>query len=91
MNIEDITIKKLATLSKLEFKEDEVQEIKNNLGEILTFMENMKDISFEDTTTPISNSSVLREDIHIQKEFDDAFYENNKNIENNQFKLPTVL
>ena len=91
MNIDNITINKLASLSKLEFNEDEVQEIKINLGEILTFMENMDEVSFNGENISVKNESIFREDEATDNEFDNDFYQNNVNIENNQFKVPTVL
>jgi len=91
MKINDTTIAKLSSLSKLEFKEDEIIEIKKNLGEVLTFMENMNEVSFTEENIVINNESILRKDEPTTREFSQDFYKNNKNIENNQFKVPTVL
>jgi aspartyl-tRNA(Asn)/glutamyl-tRNA(Gln) amidotransferase subunit C len=91
MKIDDTTIAKLSSLSKLEFKEDEIIEIKKNLGEVLTFMENMNEVSFTEENIVINNESILRKDEPTTREFSQDFYKNNKNIENNQFKVPTVL
>lgn len=69
MTIDDNTIDKLAKLSSLEIDESKRESLKNELGDIINFVENLNeiDVSHIDATfTTVEGGTPLREDISSQ-------------------------
>lgn len=66
MTIDDKTIDKLAKLSSLEIDESKREHLKNDLADIVSFVENLNeiDVSGVDATfTTLSGGQPMREDI----------------------------
>ncbi len=69
MTIDDSTIDKLAKLSSLEINESKRESLKNELGDIINFVENLNeiDVSHIDATfTTVEGGTPLREDVSSQ-------------------------
>lgn len=69
MTIDDSTIDKLAKLSSLEIDESKRESLKNELGDIINFVENLNeiDVSHIDATfTTVEGGTPLREDVSSQ-------------------------
>jgi aspartyl-tRNA(Asn)/glutamyl-tRNA(Gln) amidotransferase subunit C len=69
MTIDDKTIDKLAKLSSLEIDDAKREMLKNELGDIINFVENLNeiDVSHIDATfTTVEGGTPLREDVSSQ-------------------------
>jgi aspartyl-tRNA(Asn)/glutamyl-tRNA(Gln) amidotransferase subunit C len=95
MSIDSKTIDKLAKLSSLEISEDRKEELKVELAEIVTFVENLNDIDVsgvEATFTNIKGGQPLREDtINASKKISDHIMSHAVKTENNYFIVPTII
>ena len=83
--IEIEEVRKVASLAKLSFTEEEEKEMQKDLSNILTYMEvlNDVDISKIDTEGIIStNTNYMREDKVVRFENVDKILKNAKTIEN---------
>lgn len=94
MNIDDALIEKLAHLSRLEFKEDEKEEIKNDLQKMLGFIDKLNEL---DTTgvEPLlhmtDNMNVFRDD-EVKGEISREEVFRNAPLHNDEFfKVPKVI
>ncbi len=69
MTVDDKTIEKLAKLSSLELDEKNKEALKQELGEIINFVENLNEIDvshIEATFTTVEGGTPLREDVAVQ-------------------------
>ncbi len=69
MVVDSDTIDKLAKLSSLEISEDRKESLKQELGSIINFVENLNEIDvshIEATFTTVEGGTLLREDEAIQ-------------------------
>ncbi|WXR62235.1 Asp-tRNA(Asn)/Glu-tRNA(Gln) amidotransferase subunit GatC [Peptostreptococcaceae bacterium AGR-M142] len=92
--ITDETIKHVANLSKLEFKEDEFSDMKEKLSSILGHIDELTKLDTKDvkiTYNPNDTKNVFRED-EIKKSLDrDLALSNANDKEVGCFKVPKVL
>ncbi len=69
MVVDNSTIDKLAKLSSLEISEDKKESLKQELGSIINFVENLNEIDvshIEATFTTVEGGTFLRDDEAIQ-------------------------
>lgn len=94
MEISKEEILHIAKLASLKIKEEEIEEYRKNLQDILNFaktIDNVNTDNLEETNGASSNVNFLRED--EVKEFGDneSLMQNAPDKENNMFKIPKVL
>jgi aspartyl-tRNA(Asn)/glutamyl-tRNA(Gln) amidotransferase subunit C len=94
MEVNDELVQHLATLSRLEFNEEEKEEIKKDLQKMITFIEKLNEL---DTTgvKPLlhmtENVNVLREDKVIQTISREEALKNAPLHDDQFFKVPKVI
>ncbi|HIP11383.1 MAG TPA: Asp-tRNA(Asn)/Glu-tRNA(Gln) amidotransferase subunit GatC [Arcobacter sp.] len=95
MTIDDKTIDKLAKLSSLEISNERKEELKTELADIVTFVENLNEVdvsSVEATFTTIQGGQLLREDeVQESKEMAEAIMKNAPKVEDNHFIVPQII
>ena len=94
MEISKEEILRIAKLSSLKLKEEEIEEYRKNLQDILNFANTINSIDtskLEETNGISSNVNVFRED--EIKEFDniEGLMKNAPTKENNMFVIPKVI
>lgn len=94
MEISKEEILHIAKLASLKIKDEEIEEYRKNLQDILNFaktIDNVKTDNLEETNGASTNVNFLRED--EVKEFEDkeSLMQNAPDKENNMFKIPKVL
>ncbi|QOG11671.1 Asp-tRNA(Asn)/Glu-tRNA(Gln) amidotransferase subunit GatC [Arcobacter sp. FWKO B] len=95
MIVDDKVIEKLAKLSSLEIDENKKESLKEELANILSFVENLNsiDVSHVDATfTTLSGGTPFREDIaRSDDEFVEAVFKNAPKSENGYFVVPKII
>lgn len=84
----------IANLASLEIKEEEIEEYRKNLQDILNFAEtinNVKTLGIEEETGISSNINVFREDEVREFKDKDLLLQNAPESQNNMFKIPKVI
>lgn len=94
MEISKEEILHIAKLASLKIKEEEIEEYRKNLQDILNFAKTINSVdtdNLEETNGATTNMNFLRED--EVKEFEDKenLMQNAPEQENNMFKIPKVL
>lgn len=94
MEIKKEEILHIAKLASLKIKEEEIEEYRKNLQDILNFANTINSVDtdkLEETNGATTNANFFRED--EVKEFEDKemLMENATEQENNMFKIPKVL
>ena len=94
MEISKEEILHIASLASLKIKDEEIEEYRKNLAEILNFANTINSIDtskIEGTSGISSNVNVFRED--VVKEFDnkDGLMQNAPEKSNNMFVIPRVI
>ena len=94
MEISKEEILHIAKLASLKIKEEEIEEYRKNLQDILNFAKTINSVdtdNLEETNGATANVNFLRED--EKKEFEDKekLMQNAPEQENNMFKIPKVL
>lgn len=94
MEIKKEEILHIAKLASLKIKEEEIEEYRKNLQDILNFANTINSVDtdkLEETNGATTNVNFFRED--EVKEFEDKemLMENATEQENNMFKIPKVL
>ena len=94
MEIKKEEILHIAKLASLKIKEEEIEEYRKNLQDILNFANTINSVDtegLEETNGASANINVLRED--EVKDFADkeSLMQNAPDQENNMFKIPKVL
>ena len=94
MEISKEEILHIAKLASLKIKEEEIEEYRKNLADILNFAKTINNVdtnNLEETNGATTNVNFLRED--EVKEFEDKenLMQNAPEQENNMFKIPKVL
>lgn len=94
MEISKEEILHIAKLASLKIKDEEIEEYRKNLQDILNFaktIDNVNTDNLEETNGATANVNFLRED--EVKEFEDKenLMQNAPDKENNMFKIPKVL
>ena len=87
-------IKHVANLSKLEFKEEEMESISKKIGDILNYANVLQTVDTENidiTYNPINLSNMLRDDV-VKSSLDrEKVLQNAPDKEMGCFKVPKVL
>ncbi len=95
MTIDDSTIDKLAKLSSLRIDENSKENIKQDLVEIVNFVENLNEIdvsSVEATFTTIAGGQPLREDVvNGSEELAQHIINHAPKTEENYFVVPQII
>ena len=95
MTIDNTTVDKLAKLSSLTIEESRKEQIAKELGDIVSFVENLNeiDVSHVDATfTTISGGQPLREDVASKVDGEaEAIMKNAPKSENNYFVVPAII
>ncbi len=85
---------RIANLSELILKEEEIDEYLKNFQEIIDFSETINSANVEGLQTTIAaneSKNRFRKDEVIEFDNIDAMMANGQNIEQNMFKLPKVV
>ena len=95
MEITNETIDKLAKLSSLEIEEERKERLKEEISEIVNFVENLNeiDVSHVDATfTTIAGGQPMREDVVDSKaEVAKHIIEHAPKTEDNHFVVPQII
>ena len=94
MKISAAEIKKLALLSRLELKEDQIESVGKQLNDILSYMDLMSQVDITDvkpTAHAVSMSNVMRDDVPQPSLSNEKALQNAPEPENGCFKVPKVI
>jgi aspartyl-tRNA(Asn)/glutamyl-tRNA(Gln) amidotransferase subunit C len=94
MKIDDNMIQKISSLAYLEFKEEEKEKIRQDLEQILTFVEKLKELDTEDVEPLIylsDKTDVLREDKVVESISHNEAMLNAPTKSGRFFKVPKVI
>lgn len=94
MKIDENTISRLATLSKLEFNPEETKKIERDLERILSFVDKLKELDTSGVEPLIFMSdevNVLRDDIVKQVITHEEGMKNAVKKDSDYFKVPKVI
>ena len=94
MQVEKQEILHIAKLACLNIKEEEIEEYRKNLQDILNFAEVVNSVNTEkinETIGSTSNINVFREDVIEEFKDKDLLLQNAPEKENNMFVIPKVL
>ena len=94
MEISREEILHIAKLASLKIKEEEIEEYRKNLQDILNFAKTIDSVNtegLEETNGATANVNVLREDEIKDFENKEGLMQNAPDKENNMFKIPKVL
>jgi aspartyl-tRNA(Asn)/glutamyl-tRNA(Gln) amidotransferase subunit C len=95
MEITNETIDKLAKLSSLEIEESRKESLKNEIAEIVNFVENLNDVDVshvDATFTTIAGGQPMREDVVDSKaEVAEHIIEHAPKTEDNHFVVPQII
>lgn len=89
MIIDDKLLEKLEHLSAL--KVENKEQIKGQISEILSFVENLNALKIDENITKDSAKTPLREDTIKQSEVIESILENAPNAENRFFIVPKII
>lgn len=94
MKITDETVEHIANLSRLEFAGDEKIKIKEDLENIITFMEKLQEVD-TDNVTPLvfmtNEKNRLRDDVAEVTVSHDEALKNAPKKDSDYFRIPKVL
>jgi aspartyl-tRNA(Asn)/glutamyl-tRNA(Gln) amidotransferase subunit C len=95
MTIDDTTIDKLAKLSSLEISKDQKVKLQEELGQIITFVENLNEIDVSGvkaTFTTIKGGQPLRKDeVTSKAEVPEHILANAPKVADNHFIVPPII
>ena len=95
MVIDDAVLTKLEKLSMLDIDESKREQMKEDLGEIVNFVDNLSELDVSDieaTFSTIRGGTPLREDIVVdKKDIADSVLENSPYTEGRYFKVPKII
>ena len=94
MKIDDKMISKISGLANLEFGEDEKEKIRQDLEQILTFVEKLNELDTENVEPLVyisENRDVLREDLAEKSITTEQALLNAPETRKNFFKVPRVI
>jgi aspartyl-tRNA(Asn)/glutamyl-tRNA(Gln) amidotransferase subunit C len=95
LTIDNQTINKLEKLSSLQISDDKKEHLKEELGQIVTFVENLNDIDvsgIEATFTTIQGGQALRKDeVTSKKELSEHILANAPKTADNYFIVPAII
>ena len=94
MKISAEEIKKIALLSRLEIKDDQIEAVGKQLNDILSYMDLMSQVDITDvkpTAHAVSMSNVMRDDVPQPSLSKEKALQNAPEPENGYFKVPKVI
>lgn len=94
MNIDDLLLSKLEKLSALKIADEKREETKENLSEIVAFVEILNELdlsSCEATVSTVNASSPFREDMAIKSDVVGTVLANSPKHDENFFIVPKVI
>lgn len=95
MKVDNELLAKLEKLTSIKVDEDKKEQMKEDISQIIEFVQNLNDIDVsgvEETISPISGGTPFREDIAVSsKEISDIVIKNAPKSENNHFVVPKIL
>lgn len=94
MKISAEEIKKIALLSRLEIKEDQMDAVGKQLNDILSYMDLMSQVDITDvqpTAHAVSLSNVMRDDVPQKSISNEAALQNAPEPDDGYFKVPKVI
>lgn len=94
MKISAEEIKKIALLSRLEIKDDQIESVGKQLNDILSYMDLMSQVDIMDvkpTAHAVSMSNVMRDDVPQPSLSNEKALQNAPEPENGYFKVPKVI
>jgi len=94
MQVEKEEILHIAKLACLNIKEEEIEEYRKNLQDILNFAEIVNNVDTENISETIgstNNTNVFREDEIKEFEDKELLLQNAPEQENNMFNIPKVI
>lgn len=94
MKIDIETVKKIAHLARLEFPQNELEEIGVDLGKILGFMKKLDDLDTQNVEPLIymsEETNVLREDKEIWEISHEEALKNAPKRDSDYFRVPKVI
>ncbi|KEA46201.1 glutamyl-tRNA amidotransferase [Campylobacter mucosalis] len=94
MVINDTLLDKLEKLSSLKVSDDKREEIKKQLGEIVTFVEVLNELDLDNeeaVVSAIKGGTLLREDIAKQSDVIDTILSHSPSRESGFFVVPKII
>lgn len=94
MNIDDSLLSKLEKLSALKIADEKREETKENLSEIVAFIEILNELdlsSCKTTVNTVNTSSPFREDVVIKSDVVSTVLANSPKHDENFFIVPKVI
>lgn len=94
MEITDDIVKRVATLAKLQFNEDETQILKKDLNRIIQFVDKINEVNTEGIEPLVHMNqeiNVLREDVAEKTITQEQALKNAPQKDSDYFKIPKVL
>ncbi|QKG28852.1 Asp-tRNA(Asn)/Glu-tRNA(Gln) amidotransferase subunit GatC [Campylobacter sp. RM16187] len=94
MNIDDSLLTKLEKLSSLKIGDDKREEIKNQLSEILNFVDILNELDLDDLKAVVSSiegGTPFRDDIDIKSEVVDVILKNAPARNDHFFVVPKII
>jgi len=88
------TVKYVAELARIKITEEEIEFLKEQLGKILEYINNLKEVDtdkVEPTRGVFFQENRLREDIPCKKDIFKEILKNAPRKEDNYFKVPKVI
>lgn len=94
MEIKKEEILHIAKLASLKIKDEEIEEYRKNLQDILNFANTINSVDtdkLEETNGTSTNVNFLREDEIVEFKDKESLMKNAPEEENNMFKIPKVI
>lgn len=94
MEIKKEEIMRIANLASLKIKDEEIEEYRKNLQDILNFANTINSVNtddIEETNGTSNNVNIFREDEVKDFEDKDMLMQNAPEQQNNMFKIPKVI
>ena len=94
MAISKEEVKKVAALSKLSFKEEELELFTSQMGKIIDMVEELGEVDTEGvpfTSNVVSEINVLREDVVVKGESREELLKNVPETKDGFIKVPTIM
>ncbi len=94
MGVDNLTVKKIATLAKLEFKEEQAISIQQDLSRMLDFVNKLSEVdtnNVEPLVYMLDEPSILRKDEAVQKISQQEALKNAPDKDTDFFKVPKVI
>jgi aspartyl-tRNA(Asn)/glutamyl-tRNA(Gln) amidotransferase subunit C len=94
MKFDRDSLLKLGKLARISIKEDKLDSLSSDLGSILKFVDQLKEINTENidpTSNSLNQNLILREDTSINQNTADEVLENAPEKESNFYVVPKVI